>query len=60
MPRDVITSLHELVEVDFGLYPQVVKHVHRVLDGDIASGALFAYGQPPRPDTDESTMLIPI
>ena len=39
MLGDVIASLHELVEVDVGLYPQAMEHVHDVLGCDIAGGA---------------------
>lgn len=40
MLGDVVTSLHELVEVDVGLDPQAMEHVHDILRGDVASGAL--------------------
>ena len=40
MLGDVIASLHELVEVDVGLYPQAMEHVHDILSGDIAGGTL--------------------
>jgi hypothetical protein len=59
MLGDVIASLREFVKVDVGLYPQAMEHVHHVLGGHMTSGALRVWAAS-RPDTDESTMLIPI
>ena len=60
MLADEITRQHNLLQIhNIGLDPKTIEHVNKIFSSNIPRSS-FSIRATPRPETDESTTLIPI